>query len=87
MTMQATAWATALRDVSPVAKLVAIYMSNNFDESTGHPSRPLSLSKMAEFSCATVSAVSAALDELACVGVKVEHMDAIKICVYLPVKS
>jgi hypothetical protein len=84
--MQATVWAMTLRDVSPVAKLAAIYISDNFDEATGHPSPPLSLSKMAEFSCTTVSAVSAALDELACVGVEVEHLDANKICARLPVK-
>ena len=77
----------ALRDVSPVAKLAAIYISDNFDETTGRASRPLSLAKIAEFSCATVSAASAALDELACIGVKVEHMDDEFICARLPVKS
>jgi hypothetical protein len=88
MTIQATIWAMALRDVSPVAKLAAIYISNNFDETTGGcASRPLSLAKIAEFSCATVSAASAALDELACIGVKVEHMDDEFICARLPVNS
>jgi hypothetical protein len=87
MTIQATVWAMALRDVSPVAKLVAIYLSNNFDETTGRASRPLSLAKIAEFSCATVSAASAALDELACIGVKVEQMDDEFICARLPIKS
>jgi hypothetical protein len=87
MTIQATIWAMALRDVSPVAKLVAIYLSNNFDETTGRASRPLSLAKIADFSCATVSAASAALDELACIGVNVEHMDDEFICARLPVKS
>jgi hypothetical protein len=72
MTIQATTWAMALRDVSPVAKLAAIYISDNFDETTGRASRPLSLAKIAEFSCATVSAAYAALEELACIGVKVE---------------
>ena len=80
MTIQATIWAMALRDVSPVAKLAAIYISDNFDETTGRASRPLSLAKIAEFSCATVSAASAALDELACIGLKVEHMDDEFIC-------
>jgi hypothetical protein len=37
--------------------------------------RTLSVSKIAEFSCATVAAVFAALDELAEVGVKIEHLD------------
>jgi hypothetical protein len=87
MTIQVTIWAMALRDVSPVAKLAAIYISDNFDETTGCASRPLSLAKIAEFSCATVSAASAALDELACIGVKVEHMDDEFICARLPVKS
>jgi hypothetical protein len=50
MTIKATVWAMALRDVSPVAELAAIYISDNFDETTGRPSRPLSVSKMAEFS-------------------------------------
>jgi hypothetical protein len=45
MTIQATIWAMALRDVSPVAKLAAIYISDNFDETTGRASRPLSLAK------------------------------------------
>jgi hypothetical protein len=48
MTLQATMWAMALRDISPVAKLVAIYISDNFDETTGCASRPLSLEKIAE---------------------------------------
>jgi hypothetical protein len=87
MTIQATIWAMALRDVSPVAKLAAIYISDNFDETTRRASRPLSLAKIAEFSCATVSAASAALDELACIGVKVEIMDDKFICARLPVKS
>jgi hypothetical protein len=50
MTIKATVWATVLRDIS----LVAIYISINFDETTGQPSPPLSLSKIAEFSCTTV---------------------------------
>jgi hypothetical protein len=58
-----------------------------FDETTGCASRPLSLAKIAEFSCATVSAASAALDELACIGVKVEQMDDEFICARLPIKS
>jgi hypothetical protein len=87
MTIHATMWAMALRDVSPVAKLVAIYISDNFEETTGCSSRPLSLAKIAEFSCATVSPASAALDELACTGVKVEQMDDEFICARLPIKS
>jgi hypothetical protein len=39
MTIQATIWAIALRDFSPVAKLAAIYISDNFDETTGRASR------------------------------------------------
>ena len=77
----------ALRDISPVAKLVAIYISGNFDETTGRATPPLSLAKIAEFSCSTISAASAALDELACIGVKVEIMDDEFICVRLAVKS
>jgi hypothetical protein len=80
-------WAMARRDISPVAKLVAIYISDNFDETTGRATPPLSLAKMAEFSCSTISAASAALDELACIGVKVEFMDDKFICARLPVKS
>jgi hypothetical protein len=84
--IQATVWAMALRDISPVAKLVAIYISGNFDEATGRATPPLSLAKIAEFSCATTSAVSAALDKLACIGVKVEIMDDEFICARLPVR-
>jgi hypothetical protein len=87
MRTQATIWAMALRDVSPVAKLAAIYISDNFEETTRRASRPLSLAKIAEFSCATVSAASAVLEELACIGVKIEHMDDEFICARLPVKS
>jgi hypothetical protein len=86
MTMRATVWALALRDVSPVAKLVAIYISDNFDESTGRPSPPLSLSTIAEFSCTTVAAVIGGLDDLAHVGVKIENLDATQIRAVLPVK-
>jgi hypothetical protein len=60
----------ALHDVSPVAKLASIYMADNFDETTGHLSPPLCVSDIAKFACTTVSAVFAALDELAQVGVK-----------------
>jgi hypothetical protein len=87
MTIRATSWALALRDVSPVAKLVAIYLSDNFDETTGHPSQPLSAVRMAEFSCTTLAAVFGALDELASIGVEVEHVDANQIRALLPVKS
>jgi hypothetical protein len=86
MTIKAKLWAKALHDVSPVAKLAAIYIADDFDETTGHPSPPLSVSDIAKFACATVSAVAASLDELAQVGVKIEHMDATKICVRLPVR-
>jgi hypothetical protein len=65
MTIQATIWAMALRDVSPVAKLAAIYISDNFDETKGYASRPFTLAKIADFSCSTISAASAALDERA----------------------
>ena len=87
MTIQATLWAMELRDVSAVAKLVAVYISDNFDETTGRATPPLSLAKIAEFSCSTISAASAALDELECIGVKVEYMDGEVICARLPMKS
>jgi hypothetical protein len=86
VTIKAMLWAMALRDVSPVAKLAAIYIADNFDETTGLPSPPLSVSDTAKFACTTVSAVFAALDELAQAGVKIEHMDATKICARLPVQ-
>jgi hypothetical protein len=84
--IQPTVWAMALRDISPIAKLVAIYISDNFDETTGRATPPLSLAKIAEFSCATISAATAALDELACIDVKVEFMDDAVICARLPIK-
>jgi hypothetical protein len=61
MTMQATAWATALRNVSPLAKLVAIALSDN-DHDGGHVS--IEISYLCDYCGVSKEAIFEALGEI-----------------------
>jgi hypothetical protein len=65
MTMQATAWATSLRGVSPLAKLIAIALSEN-DHDAGHVN--VEIAYLCDYCNATKEAVLQAIDELPDVG-------------------
>src|SRR5271167_3144811 len=85
MTFRATAWAFRLREVSPLAKLLAIYSSDFFQEDAECPAAPIVLSKAAEFCGAGISDIKDALRELEAVGVTWEN-DKGTVILYLPVE-
>jgi T5orf172 domain len=62
MTVKASAWAVRLRNISPLAKLVAIAISDNYDETA--PGAVLRMAYLGEFCNVEHDDVRAALDEL-----------------------
>lgn len=83
MSMREFIWALKLTNISPAAKLVAIYVGDNYSQDG---SRRFSYGELAEFACVDVAAIPSILEEFEDKNIAFRH-EALSVCFEFPLEK